>query len=128
MNYLSAFLPKLKDILKPIYKLTRKNVKFEWGEEQDKSFNLNKELLRKAPVLSMPDRSGKFVLYSDTSKKAAGGSLFQVQDSEERLIAYNSKSLPPSAERRSISELELLGLYYNMLAFKNIIGITDPTY
>jgi hypothetical protein len=25
VNYLSAFLPKLQDVLKPIYKLTRKN-------------------------------------------------------------------------------------------------------
>jgi hypothetical protein len=44
----------------------------------------------------MPNSTGKFILYSDTSKKAAGGSLFQIQHGEEKLIAYNSKYLPPA--------------------------------
>jgi hypothetical protein len=122
VNYLSAFLPKLQDILKSIYKLTKKNVKFEWGPEQEKSFQLIKNLLRKALVLLMPTEKGEFVLYSDTSKKAAGGSLFQVQKGQEKLITYHSKSLPPSEERWSISELELASLCYNMVALKNIIG------
>jgi hypothetical protein len=39
-------------------------------------------------------------------KKAARGSLFQVQNGQEKLIAYNSNSLPPSAERWSISDIQ----------------------
>ena len=38
-NYLSKFLPKLSDLLKPIRKLPRKNIKFEWTEESQKISN-----------------------------------------------------------------------------------------
>ena len=121
VNYLAKFLPKLQDIMKPIYHLTKKSAKFEWGPEQQKSFELLKHYLQKAPVLHMPTSVGEFVVYSDTSKVATGASLWQVQDGEEKLIAYHSKSLPPSAARWSISELELTGLYYNLVGFKHAL-------
>ena len=121
VNYLSKFLPKLQDTMKPIYHLTKKKAKFEWGEEQQKSFEALKYYLQKSPVLSMPTSTGEFVVYSDTSKVATGASLWQIQEGEERLIAYHSKSLPPSAARWSISELELTGLYYNLLGFKHAL-------
>ena len=121
VNYLAKFLPKLQDIMKPIYHLTKKSAKFEWGPEQQKSFELLKHYLQKAPVLSMPTPTGEFVVYSDTSKVATGASLWQVQNGEEKLIAYHSKSLPPSAARWSISELELTGLYYNLIGFKHAL-------
>ena len=95
VNYLAKFLPKLQDIMKPIYHLTKKKAKFEWGQEQQKCFELLTNYLQKAPVLAMPSATGEFVVYSDTSKVAAGASLWQIQDGEEKLIAYHSKSLPP---------------------------------
>ena len=121
VNYLSKFLPKLQDTMKPIYHLTKKKAKFEWGEEQQKSFDKLKYYLQNSPVLAMPTSTGEFVVYSDTSKVATGASLWQIQDGEEKLIAYHSKSLPPSAARWSISELELTGLYYNLLGFKHAL-------
>ena len=121
VNYLSKFLPKLQDVMKPIYHLTKKKAKFEWGKEQQESFEKLKYFLQKSPVLAMPTSSGQFVVYSDTSKVATGASLWQTQDGEEKLIAYHSKSLPPSAARWSISELELTGLYYNLLGFKHAL-------
>ena len=45
----------------------------------------------KPPVLSMPNRKGRFVLYSDTSKIATGSALYQHQDGRPRLIAITSK-------------------------------------
>ena len=45
VNYLAKFLPKLQDIMKPIYHLTKKSAKFEWGPEQQKSFDLLKHYL-----------------------------------------------------------------------------------
>ena len=45
----------------------------------------------KPPVLSMPNRKGRFVLYSDTSKIATGSALYQHQDGRPRFIAYASK-------------------------------------
>ena len=67
----------------------------------------------KTPVLHMPDKGGRFQLYSDTSKYATGGALYQIQNGKPELIAYSSKRLPEVACNYSISELEMCGLAIN---------------
>ena len=68
VNFLSMFCPELQKLLKPIYDLTRKGRQFHWGKEQQDSFIEIKHRLVKPPVLHMPNKSGRFHLYSDTSK------------------------------------------------------------
>ena len=58
----------------------------------------------------MPDKVGRFQLYSDTSKYATGGVLYEIQNGKQKLIAYSSKRLPEAACNYSITELELCGL------------------
>ena len=63
-NFLSMFFPELQKLLKPIYDLTRKGRPFNWGKEQQDSFEEIKCRLRKPPVLHMPNKNRKipFVL------------------------------------------------------------------
>ena len=121
VNYLSMFLKDLQTKLIPIYHLTKKGVPFHWGELQQKAFEQIKKDLTEAPVLTMPNSEGHMVLVSDTSKIACGSALYQEQKGRYRLIAYFSKKLPLSAQRYSISELELTGIYANVLAFKHLL-------
>ena len=121
VNYLSMFLKDLQTKLIPIYHLTTKGVPFHWGELQQKAFEQIKKDLTEAPVLAMPNSEGHMVPVSDTSKIACGSALYQEQKGRYRLIAYFSKKLPLSARRYSISELELTGIYANVLAFKHLL-------
>ena len=121
VNYLSMFLKDLQTKLIPIYHLTKKSVPFHWGELQQKAFEQIKKDLTEAPVLAMPNSEGHMVLVSDTSKIACGSALYQEQKGRYRLIAYFSEKLPLSAQRYSISELELTGIYANVLAFKHLL-------
>ena len=77
---MSIFCPELQKLLKPIYELTKKGKPFIWRDEQQKTFDEIKNRLLKPPVLSMPDKRGIFLLYSDTSKYATGNALYQVQN------------------------------------------------
>ena len=117
VNYLSMFLKDLQTKLIPIYHLTKKGVPFHWGELQQKAFEQIKKDLTKAPVLAMPNSEGHMVLVSDTSKIACGSALYQEQKGRYRLIAYFTKKLPLSAQRYSISELELTGIYANFTLY-----------
>ena len=78
VNFVSIFCPELQKLLKPIYDLTRKGRHFIWGEEQQAAFEEIKSRLQKHPVLHMPDRRARFLLYSDTSKHATGSALYRV--------------------------------------------------
>ena len=65
----------------------------------------------------MPNKPGRFHLYSDTSKFATGSTLYQIQKGKPKLIAYASKRLPGAAKNYSIPELELCGLGYKYCKF-----------
>ena len=105
VNFLSMFCPELQKPLEPIYDLTRKGGPFYWGKEQQDSFMEIKLRLMKPPVLHMPNKTGRFHLYSDTSKFVTGSTLYQIQGGKPKLIAYASKRLPEAAHNYSITEL-----------------------
>ena len=69
------------------------------------------------PVLHMPNKTGRFHLYSDTSKFVTGSKLYQIQGGKPKLISYPSKRLPEVAKNYSITELELCGLAINIASF-----------
>ena len=125
VNFLSMFCPELQKLLKPIYDLTRKGRPFNWGKEQQDSFEEIKCRLIKLPVLYMPNKMGRFHLYSDTSKFATGSALYQIQNGKPKLIAYASKRLPEAAKSYSITELELCGLAINIASFSHLLRGVD---
>ena len=125
LNFVSIFCPELQKLLKPIYELTKKGRPFVWGDEQQKAFDEIKHRLLKPPILSMLDKRGRFLLYSDTSKVATGSALYQVQDGKHKLIAYMSKRMPEAAKNYSITELEMCGLAINIASFAHLLKRMD---
>ena len=125
VNFLSMFCPELQKLLKPIYDFTRKGRPFIWGKEQQDSFEEISCRLIKPPVLHMPNKTGRFHLYSDTSKFATGSALYQVQNGKPKLIAYASKRLPEAAKSYSITGLELCGLAINIASFSHLLKRVD---
>ena len=121
VNFVSIFCPEVQKLLKPIYELTKKGRHFIWVKEQQEAFDEIKARLQKSPVHSMPDKRGRFTLYSDTSKHATGSALYQVQDGSQRLIAYASKRVPGAAKNYSITELEMCGLAINIASSAHLL-------
>ena len=124
VNVLSMFCSELLKLLKPIYDLTRKGKSFYWGKEQD-SFEEIKCRLMKLPVLHMPNKTGRFHLYSDTSNFATGSALYQIQGGKPKLISYASKTLPEAAINYSITELELCTLAISIASFAHLLKRVD---
>ena len=111
--------------MKSIYDLTRKGRQFIWGEEQQKAFDEIKPRLQRPPVLHLPDKHGRFQLYSDTSKFATGSMLYQIQNGQPRLISYASKRMPEAAKNYSIMELEMCRLAMNIATFLHLLKKVD---
>ena len=64
---------------------------------------------------------GYFRLESDTSREAAGGALYQLQDNQWVLIGYHSKRLPEAVHNYGVCELELTGLVCNIHGFEHLL-------
>ena len=125
VNFMTIFCLEPQKLLKSIYDLTRKGRHFIWGEEQQTAFEEIKGRLQKPPILNIPDRKGRFLLYSDTSKHAMGSALYQVQDGKPKLIAYASKRMQEAAKNYPITELEMCGLAINIANFAHLLKRVD---
>ena len=73
----------------------------------------------------MPNKTGRFHLYSDTRKFATGSALYQIQSGKPKLIACATKRLPEAAKSYSITELELCGLATNIASFAHLCKRVD---
>ncbi|GJU89217.1 putative reverse transcriptase domain-containing protein [Tanacetum coccineum] len=102
-GYYRTFIEGLLKIAKPMTKLTKKSVKFNWGEKEEAAFQTLKEKLCSAPILALPDGSENFVVYYDVSHKGLGAVLMQ----KERVTDYASHQLKIHEKNYTTHDLEL---------------------
>ena len=67
-GYYRKFVPRFADISRPLTQLTKKEMKFVWTLECQKSFKLLKSFLCGEPILKYADTSKPYILYTDASK------------------------------------------------------------
>ena len=92
-SYYRRFINKFADIARPLHKLTETTSMFEWTESCQQAYDLLKQMLTSAPILSYPQQQGQLILDTDASQEAVGAVLSQVQDNLERVLGYFSKSV-----------------------------------
>ena len=124
VNFLSIFCPELKKYQNQ-YMIQQGKVENSYGEKQLIAFKELKHRLIKPPVLHLPNSTGRFHLYSDTSKFASGSTLYQIQNGKPKLITYTSKRLPQATRNYSMTELELCSLAINIASFSHLLKRVD---
>ena len=67
-GYYRKFVEGFSKIAAPLTKLTRKDVKYDWVDACQQSFDELKSRLTSAPVLALPNGRDGFVVYSDASR------------------------------------------------------------
>ena len=106
VNYLSKFVPKLSDIMRPIVALTRKDVEWNWSQAQDKALAEVKRLLTQIPVLVYFDPKRELVIQSDASNGGLGAVLLQ----DGHPLGYTSRTLTDAEKRYAVIEKEMLSI------------------
>ena len=86
-GYYRKFVEGFSRIAAPLTKLTRKDVKYDWVDAFQQSFEELKGRLASALVLALPNGRDGFVVYSDASWQGLGCILMQ----NDRVIAYASR-------------------------------------
>ena len=107
-GYYQSFVEGFSKIASSLTMLTRKNVKFQWSDACEKSFQELKRRLVTAPVLTIPSGSGGFVVYSDASKNGLGCVLMQ----HGKVVAYASRQLKEYEKNYPTHDLELAAVVF----------------
>ena len=107
-GYYRRFVKDFSTIAKPLSMLTHKNVKFEWSNACERSFQVLKEKLVTAPILTLPEPGKHFTVYSDASCVGLGCVLMQ----DGKVIAYVSRQLKTHEQNYPTHDLELVAVVF----------------
>ncbi|KAG8503456.1 hypothetical protein CXB51_001429 [Gossypium anomalum] len=116
-GYYRRFVNGFSIIAAPITRLLRKDVKFEWTEECQQSFEELKKLLTEAPVLVQPESGKEFVVYSDASLNGLGCVLMQ----EGKVVAYAWRQLKPHERNYPTHDLELAAVVFALKIWRHYL-------
>nr|GFB92688.1 hypothetical protein [Tanacetum cinerariifolium] len=116
-GYYRRFIEGFSKIAKPMTELTQKKVKFEWGDKQEAAFQLLKQKLCSAPILSLPERSKDFIVYCDASNKGLGAVLMQ----REKVISYASRQLKIHEKNYTTHDLELGAVVFALKIWRHYL-------
>nr|GEY18035.1 putative reverse transcriptase domain-containing protein [Tanacetum cinerariifolium] len=109
-GYYRWFIKEFSLIAKPLTKLTQKNKPFFWGSNEEEAFQMLKLKLCSASILSLPEGSDSFMVYSDASLRGFRAVLMQC----EKVIACASKQLRRNEENYTTHDLELGAVVFSL--------------
>ncbi|KAL0537464.1 hypothetical protein IC582_026442 [Cucumis melo] len=117
VGYYRRFVEDFSRIASPLTQLTRKGTPFVWSLACESSFQELKQKLVTAPVLTVPDGSGSFVIYSDASKKGLGCVLMQ----QGKVVAYASRQLKIHEQNYPTHDLELAAVVFALKIWRHYL-------
>jgi transposase InsO family protein len=122
VGWYRRFIDHFAEKAHPLFQLTKKNARFEWTDECQRSFDILKKALMTEPILVAPDNTKDFVLETDASDIAIGAALKQVADDGFlHPVAYASKTLNGAQTRYQVSEREALAIPWALAHFRTIL-------
>ena len=116
-GYYRKFVEGFSKIAAPLTKLTRKDVKYDWVDACQQSFEELKDRLTSAPVLALPNGRDGFVVYSNASRQGLGCVLMQ----NDRVIAYASRQLKKHEENYPTHYLELAAVVFALKIWRHYL-------
>ena len=110
-NYYRQFVKDFVKIARPLHEMMRKEIKWSWGEKQQKAFEELKEKFIIEPVLVILDLNREMRIETDASDFAIEGVLLmKCEDEKWRPVAYISKLLNEAEKNYKIHDKEMLAI------------------
>ena len=116
-GYYRRFIQDFSKIATLITRLTGKDVKFDWSEACQTTFDELKTRLTSAPVLTLPDRTGEFEIFCDASGQGLGCVLHQ----SGKVVAYASRQLRIHENNYPTHDLELAAVIFALKIWRHYL-------
>jgi hypothetical protein len=109
-NFYRRFISNFSHHVCPLFDLTKKDVRFTWGNCKQDTFDRLKELITLVPVLALPDNERPYRVEADGSGVTTGAVLSQLspEDNKWHPVAFLSKSLSAVKHNYEIHDTEML--------------------
>ncbi|KAI3686595.1 hypothetical protein L1987_80275 [Smallanthus sonchifolius] len=122
-GYYRRFIEGFSKIAQPLTSLTQKDKPYNWSETQELAFQLLKQKLCSAPILSLPEGTDDFVVYCDASIQGLSCVLMQ----RDKVIAYASRQLKIHEKNYTTHDLELGAVVFALKIWRHYLYGTKCT-
>jgi hypothetical protein len=110
-NFYRRFIRAYSAIVRPLTALTRKEVRWRWGPEEQEAFDTLKEAFSSGPILQRFDYDKDIILETDASDYVSAGVLSQYgDDGLLHPVAFYSKKHSPAESNYEIYDKELMAI------------------
>ncbi|WMV08868.1 hypothetical protein MTR67_002253 [Solanum verrucosum] len=116
-GYYRRFVEGFASISAPLTKLKQKEVKFQWSDACERSFQELKNKLTSTPVLVLPEGTEGYVVYCDASGVGLGCVLMQ----HGKVIAYASRQLRSHEKNYPTHDLELAAIVFALKIWRHYL-------
>lgn len=116
--YYRRFVKDFSKIAEPLTRLTKEDMPFTWTSEQEEAFNELRQRLLHHPVLAHFHEEAETEIHTDASNLGLGAVLVQLQNGEERVVAYASRTLSRAEINYSATEKECLAVIWAIQKFR----------
>ena len=114
-GYYRRFVKGFSMTAAPMTRLLQKNVRFEWSEKCQASFEKLKTFLTEESVLTQPTYGKEYVIFSDASLNRLGCVFMQ----EGKVVAYASRQLKPHEKNYPTHDLELVAIVFALKIWRH---------
>ena len=122
-NFYRAFIRGFSHLAKPLNNLTKKDVPWTWGEEQQTAFDTLRKRITEEPVLIQPDLNKPFEIEVDSSGFARGAVLLQRgTDNKKHPIGFYSQTLTDAEWNYPIKDLEFSAIVHALLHWRPFLA------
>jgi len=126
LGYYREYVPRYAEMAKPLTNLTRDCVPCKlgklWTEECQTALDSLCQQLTSHRVLRVPSEGQPFILHTDSSGKAVGASLGQLdEDGVEQPLAFASQKLTPAQQIWSTIEREAYAVIWALNKYRDLI-------
>ena len=120
-SYYRRFVKGFATIAEPLTRLTRKQARFEWGDEAQGAFDSLKQALMDASSLAFPYPDRPCIVDTDASDVAVGAVLSQSVDGLERPIAFFSRVMNSAQRNYCATRREMLAVISALQHFRHYL-------
>jgi hypothetical protein len=117
VGYYKSFIVGFSRISHPITSLQRKEKKFQWTKECERSFQQLKQLLTSAPILRIANPNEDFVVCKDACKEGLGGILSQ----NGFVVCYESRKFKEHESLYATHNLELAVIVHALKKWRHYL-------
>lgn len=121
LNFYGKFIPHLSSRLSCLYRLLKKDVRFIWSKECQRTFEECKAYLLNGNLLEFYDPKKPLVVISDASSYGIGGVIAHEIGGVEKPISFTSFSLNSAQQKYPILHLEALAVVSTVKKFHKFL-------